>query len=75
MSLYPDTISSKAAHAAAEAMSNINHLGALRALCENSLGRGQRMQRLEGRIVALCKAEAQAQLRIMDKAHGRKETP
>lgn len=75
MSLYPDSITSKAAQEAMHANSNLNVLGALMALCESSLGDGRRMQALEKKVVNLCKRESLAQLRIMDKATGRKEKP
>lgn len=71
MSLYPETITSKAAQAAMEAHTNINLLGAIMALCESSLGYGSRMHVIEGRIVRLCQKESQVQLALMDKARGR----
>lgn len=75
MILYPETITSEAAEQAMQAHSNLNILGALMALCTSSLGVGPRMQTLEKKVIDLCKREAIAQLRLMDKATGRKETP
>lgn len=75
MSLYPATITSAAAQDAMQAHANINWLGSLIALCESSLGTGPRMHEVERKIITLCKREAAIQLRLMDKATGRKEQP
>ena len=72
MSNYPPQISSERARIAMEAHTNITVLGAVIALCDGSLMYGRRMSALEAKVIRLCKKEAQAQLRIMDKATGRK---
>lgn len=73
MSLYPESITSEAAKAAMEAHTNINTLGAIIALCENSLLHGERTHKLEAKVIALCVKEQKAQLVLMDKATGRKQ--
>ncbi|MBB1599527.1 hypothetical protein [Variovorax sp. UMC13] len=75
MNLYPETITSEAAQAAMEAHSNMALLGAITALCSNSLSHGGRMRAVENRIMAICHKESIAQLKIMDRAQGRTQAP
>lgn len=71
MTLLPNLITPEAARTAMEAHTNITMFGAIIALCESSLFHGERAQKIEERVVAMCQKEQQEQFTIMEKATGR----
>lgn len=71
---YPKGVSIERAKEACEAQCNLNMFAGVVAMLEGGTIRGKAATKNAQRVIALCRAAQQVELRAYDKALGRKET-